>query len=228
MINERSNTGSSEKLAQTRTLGHGKQFVHTMPILWGYWAFCTVFALLTLRDEIFSWRVANSWQNYLVWALVALVITIAAQVGYVMVARHDGRPLAPVSTLIFVIVNGLLEAFVFMGIYRVFFTASKAVFGDMDAINLLFGFLGFFLYSGLIHAMFWARLIPPHFTAEPSLQRLRRMLTPIQTVIVISWCVYYYYTGDIWTIVAFHLIIDTVLMIRVRPPILFATTKAQA
>lgn len=214
-----------EQLAETRTLGRSGAFKNPTALLLGYWVLCAAIGLLFLRDELFNWKVGQSWQVHWFWAVLALAVTIAAQIAYMQVARHDGRPLSPSTTLVFIIINGVLEALVFMVCYKLLFLGAKLVFGDLDVINFTFGFLGFVLYSGFIHGFFWARLIPPHFSAEPRLQGLRKLLTPIQACIVLAWCVYFYYTGDIWTIVFLHIIIDVVLMTWVRPPVLFAAPR---
>ncbi len=212
----------SPALAETRMLGHRARFSNTNAVLLFYWAVIAALAWIPIRDEIFSWRVGSGLEKYFGWAVIALVVTVGAQIAYMQVARSDGRPIAPLTSLIFIIVNGVLEAFIFMAFYTIFFQGAKLVFGSLDVVNFLFGFLGFFIYSGFIHAFFWARMIPPHFSSEPRLQKLRKLLTPIQTAIVLSWCIYYYFTGDIWTIVALHIVIDCVLMFWVRPPLLFA------
>jgi membrane protease YdiL (CAAX protease family) len=213
-------------LDETRKLGRHPQFENANGPLLAYWVFCLVFGFLFLRDTIFTWNVLESWQSYGWLALITLLVTLGSQWGYMLVARNNGRPVAFVSSITFIIVNGILEAFVFMGLYKIFFDAARLVFGDLNVINTFFGIFGFTMYSGFIHAAFWARLIPPHFTADPRRQKLRRLLTPIQASIVVMWCIYYQVTGDLWTVIFLHILVDGVLMFWVRPPVLFADRKA--
>ncbi|NWJ48146.1 MAG: hypothetical protein HXX08_20000 [Chloroflexi bacterium] len=215
-------------LDQTRHIGSRPQIEHTNLSLLVYWVLCTVVGFALLWNDISSWRVATAWQNYGWLALVALVTTILSQIPYMMVSSGNGRPIAPVSSTIFVIVNGAIEAFVFLGCYNLLFNLSKLVFGDLNIVNFIFGLFGFIFYSGFIHAFFWARLIPPHFSANPKLQPLRRMMPFVQITIVVGWCIYYYFTADIWTVVALHALVDGVLMFWVRPPVLFAQRKTAA
>jgi hypothetical protein len=208
-----------ENLAETRTFGHAGAFKNPTATLLIYWGLCAALSIPLLWSELTTWRVGQAWQTHWFWAILALVVTVFAQIAYMLVARNDGRKLNIPVTVLFVVVNGVLEALVFMTAYKLMFGLSSLVFGGLDVINFIFGFLGFVIYSGFIHGFFWARLIPPHFSAEPRLQPLRKQLTPIQAAIVLAWCLYFYFTGDIWTIVFYHFIIDAVLMVWVRPPL---------
>lgn len=206
------------QLSETRGIGH-LSFSSTRGPLLLYWIFCLAVGLLLLHDYIFSWRIPAAWITQPFFLALAVVVTIASQVGYWQVARNDGRPLKPLTSFLFVLCNGPIECFMFLAMYQLLFSASKLVFGGLDFVNVGFGILGFVFYSGLIHAVFWARLLPRHFSAEPRLQTLRRLLTPIQSAIVLVWCLYFYQTGDIWTPVILHSLMDTILMVRVRPPV---------
>ncbi|MEI7556805.1 hypothetical protein [Candidatus Chlorohelix sp.] len=209
-------------LDQTRHIGNRPQIERINLSLLVYWVLCTVVGLALLWNDISSWRIATAWRDYGWLALIALVTTLLSQIPYMMISRSGGRKIAPVSSIIFVIVNGAIEVFIFLGCYSVLFNLSKLVFGDLNIINFIFGVIGFVFYSGFIHAFFWARLIPPHFSSDPKLQTLRRMMPLFSATIVIIWCVYYYFTSDIWTVVALHALVDAVLMFWVRPSILLA------
>lgn len=197
----------------------GKMFRSTTGPLLAYWAFCLAIGLLVLRDEIFSWRIPEMWGKSPLFLAYAVLITLFNEWAYIQVARHDGRPLHPGLTVFFTIVNGILEAFAFMAFYRLFEQAAKLVFGNLTIVTFIFGFIGFVVYSGLAHALFWARLLPRHFSSAPEVQKLRKALGPIQALIVLGWCLYFMDTGDIWTLVVLHVLIDLVLMLRVRPPL---------
>ncbi|HEX2914438.1 MAG TPA: hypothetical protein VH186_26800 [Chloroflexia bacterium] len=212
----------SEILARTRGAGD-KTFRSVNMALAGYWLFCLLVGLLLLRDEIFSWRIPAAWGQAPLLLAYALAITVFNEWAYIKVARSDGRPFSFSATLLFTLINGTLEVFAFMGFFRLLEGGSRWLFGpDMGIINFIAGFLGFVIYSGLSHAFFWARALPRHFSADPSLQRLRKLLEPIQAFIVLGWCLYFYATGDLWTLVGLHFLIDAVLMARVRPPVLNA------
>jgi len=205
-----------EKLDATRGSG-GKMFSSTTGPLLLYWLFCLVIGLVVLRDEIFSWRIPEMWGKYPIFLAYAVFITLFNEWAYIKVARHDGRPFNLNLSILFTLVNGVLEAFAFMAFYRIFEQAARLVFGDLTIVTFIFGFVGFVVYSGLTHALFWARLLPRHFSAAPEVQKLRKALSLIQALIVLGWCLYFWQSGDIWTLVALHIVIDAVLMARVRP-----------
>ncbi|MEI6044255.1 MAG: hypothetical protein WCS37_07675 [Chloroflexota bacterium] len=221
-----------ETLDVTRGSG-GKTFTSTTGPLLVYWGFCLAMGLVILRDEIFSLRIPEMWGKYPFFLAYAILITLFNEWAYIKVARHDGRPFNLNNTIIFTLANGVCEVFAFMGFYRIFEGAAKLILEFVgfapssaghenivaDIIIFIFGFAGFVIYSGLVHALFWGRLLPRHFSSAPEVQKLRKALGLIQMLIVLGWCLYFWNTGDIWTLVILHLIIDAVLMARVRPPL---------
>ncbi len=221
---------ASQREQLDRTRGAGDKTFRSVNLALGiYWLFCLGLGLLLLRDEIFSWRIPAGWGQAPILLAYAVLITIFNEWAYIKVARSDGRPFSLSATLIFTLFNGVLEVFAFIGFFRLLEGASRWLLGpDWGVVNFIFGFIGFVLYSGVAHAFFWARALPRHFTAEPRWQRLRKLLGPIQALIVLGWCLYFYATGDIWTLVVLHLLIDVVLMAQVRPPLLTATRTGEA
>lgn len=217
-------TKPQEELDVTKGSG-GKMFSSTTAPLLAYWAFCLAIGLLVLRNEIFSWRIPEMWGKYPGFLAYALLITLFNEWAYIKVARNDNRPFQPGISVIFTLLNGVLEAFAFMAFYRIFEAGAKLIFGDLTIVTFIFGFMGFVIYSGISHAFFWARLLPRHFSSAPEVQRLRKSMELIQAAIVLGWCLYFLNTGDIWTLVFLHMIIDGVLMARVRPPLF---TRAHA
>ncbi len=208
-----------EKLDQTR--GWQGSFRSTNGALGLYWLFCAVVGLLLLRDELFSWPLPAAWGQAPFLLAYAVGITLFNEWAYIKVARSDGRPFSLSATVLFTLINGPLEVLAFMGAYRILEGGSRLLLGpNWGVVSFVLGFVGFVVYSGFAHAFFWARVLPRHFSAEPSLQRLRKLLGPIQALIVLGWCLYFYATGDLWTLIILHIIIDAVLMARVRPPVL--------
>ena len=204
-----------------RTRGYGQPFRSVNRALGLYWLFCLAVGLVLLRDEIFSFKIPTAWTAAPLLLTYAVAITLFNEWAYIRVARADGRSFSLSATVAFTLINGTLEVFAFMGAYRLLEGGFRLLFGsNLSFIGFILGFIGFVVYSGLAHAFFWARALPRHFSAEPGLQRLRKLLGPIQALIVLGWCLYFWATGDLWTLVLLHLIIDAVLMARVRPPVL--------
>jgi chlorophyllide a hydrolase len=212
-----------EELAKTRGGWGDKQFKSVNGALALYWLFCAAIGLLLLRDEIFSWKVPAAWGVAPVFFAYALLITLFNEWAYIQVARHDGRPFNLTATILFTVINGVLEVFAFMGAFRLLEGGSRLLLGESWAVlNFTLGFIGFVVYSGISHAFFWARVLPRHFSADPAVQPLRKALNLIQAAIVLGWCLYFFATNDLWTLVFLHIIIDAVLMWRVRPLVLGA------
>lgn len=208
----------ASQLSETHSIG-GKPFSSTRIPLLLYWLICLVVGGAVLHEAIFSWHIPAAWSQARLFLILAIIVTIASQVAYWLVARSDGRPFLPVRSIIFVIINGIVECWMFLAAYQLLFSGAKLIFGSLDWINVAFGIVGFIFYSGFIHGFFWARLLPPHFTAEPRWQPLRHRMVPIQAAIVVSWCLYFFATGDIWTLVALHALMDAILVTRIHPPI---------
>lgn len=223
--------GHKEELDRTRGAGD-KTFRSVNGALALYWLFCLGIGLLLLRDEIFSWLIPAAWGQAPLLLAYALGITLFNEWAYIKVARSDGRPFSLSATVLFTVINGPLEVLAFMGFFKLFEGASRWLVGATEwwaiGLNFFWGFAGFVIYSGLTHAFFWARALPRHFTADPALQRLRKLMSPIQALIVLGWCLYFFATGDLWTLVGLHIIIDVVLMARVRPPVLTAARPVES
>ncbi len=216
-----------EQLDKTR--GVGQPFRNVNRALGLYWLFCLGVGLLMLRDELFCWQIPKAWVSAPFFLAYALAITLFNEWAYIKVARSDGRPFSLSATVIFTLINGPLEVLAFMSFYKLLGGGFHMLLGaNWEILNFFMGFVGFVVYSGIAHAFFWARALPRHFSAEPSVQRLRKLLSPIQALIVLGWCLYFWATGDIWTLVGLHLIIDVVLMAHVRPPVLTSFKTSQA
>ena len=187
-----------------------------------YWLLGAIFSALILHDELANPQLDRVVANWPI-ALFAIVATVGTQIAYVQVAKNDGRRFDLPTTVLFVVANGVIEALTFLAFVKVGIEGGRLLWGDVGAANFLLGALAFIIYSGIIHAFFWVRVFPPHFSDAPELQRLRRGLEPMQAVIALSWTLLFFATRDVWTVILLHMVIDTVLMIRVRPPLFFAT-----
>jgi hypothetical protein len=188
-----------------------------------YWGIAAVIGIPILRDWIMSWNVASTWARpelvlYLVFSL------FLSQLLYVLVARHDNRPLNPLATLIFAVGNGICETLAFVAIYRVFawvgVSLAALIVPDLaSAVGFVFGVIGFVIYGGLIHGMFWLRILPPHLDDSPR-SRVVRMVRPLgEIALVLGWSLCLWLYQDFWTVVLFHTLVDVGLMILVRPSI---------
>ncbi|NNJ09365.1 hypothetical protein EKD04_003385 [Chloroflexales bacterium ZM16-3] len=187
-----------------------------------YWGISLVLAALVLRNWLGSWNVPATFSHP---GLVAyLILTFGlSQVLYVLVARHDDRPILPWSTLIFALGNGLCETFSFAAVYWLGSVIGSWVVGMFasaaaaSAAGFVLGLIFFSIYGGLIHGLFWLRLLPPHFDESPRSQSIRKFRPMAEVALVIGWCLCLWLFQDIWTVIFFHTLVDVGLMLRVRP-----------
>lgn len=188
-----------------------------------YWGISLALGVLTLRDWLGAWNLPTTFSQP--WLLGYLVLTLAfSQTLYVLVARHDDRPLLAVPTLIFTLGNGFFETLAFGFVYwlgAVIGSSLVGLFAPAAASVAGFG-LGvvfFCIYGGLIHGMFWLRLLPPHFDDSPRSRSIRKFRPMAEVFLVLGWCLSLWLFHDIWTVILFHTLVDLGLMLRVRPVI---------
>jgi hypothetical protein len=90
---------------------------------------------------------------------------------------------------------------------------------NTDAIGFGLGLVFFIIYGGLIHAIFWLPVLPPHLDDAPFSRRIRKLRPLNEIMLVIGWSLCLWLYNDIWTMVFFHVLVDLGLMLRVRPPL---------
>lgn len=188
-----------------------------------YWIGSLVIGVPLLFDLLTSWNVPATLAQP--WLIVYLLVTFAlSQVLYVIVARHDDRPLRWGSTLIFAVGNGFCETLAFAIVFRLGAILGSGLFGlfapaAANTAGFVGGLIAFILYGGLIHGLFWLRLLPPHLDDAPLSRRVRRLRPIAEVALVVGWSICFWYMADIWTIVFLHVLVDLGLMLRVRPEI---------
>ena len=188
-----------------------------------YWGISTVLGVFFLWDWLSVWNVGATLR--LPWLLALLVATFTlSQVLYVVVAHHDGRPIRWGPTMIFTVGNGICETLSFALVYRLGELIGSSVMtmvapSAASGVGFALGVVFFCAYGGLIHGLFWLRLLPPHLNDSPRSRTLRKFRPLAEVVLVLSWSLCLYLTRDIWTVVFVHLLVDFGLMLRVRPPL---------
>lgn len=188
-----------------------------------YWGCSLIAGMVLLRDWLAAWHVPQTLAQP---ALVVFLIVsyAAAQLLYLIVARHDGRPLSWGSTLIFALGNGFFETLAFAAAYRLGAIIGSAVVGlfapdAASAAGFGLGLVFFIIYGGLIHGLFWLRILPPHLDDAPLSRRIRKIRPIFEVGLVLGWSLVFWLYQDIWTVVAIHVLVDLGLMWRVRPPL---------
>lgn len=186
-----------------------------------YWAIATVLGMFALWDWITAWNVPLTLGKPAL--VIYLILSFAlSQVLYALVARYDGRPFNLGATTIFAIGNGIAETFAFAMVYRLGEWLGAGVVGLFApgvaaAAGFVVGISLFALYGGLIHALFWLRVLPPHLDDAPRSVAIRKLRPVAEVALVLGWSLCFWLTRDLWTVVFFHVLVDIGLMIKVRP-----------
>lgn len=186
-----------------------------------YWLIATLLGLVFLRDWLFQWNVAATLARP--WMLLALVGTLViGQVLYALVAHHGSRPIAWGPALIFAVGNGIAETIAFALVYRVgevagSWLALQFAPAASSVVGFTVGVIFFMIYGGLIHGLFWLKLLPPHLNDTPRARLIRRWRPLAEVALVLAWSLCFWLYRDIWSVVFFHMLVDLGLMLRVRP-----------
>ena len=194
----------------------------TRATLW-YWGISLLFGIPLLWDWLGAWNVAATWANP--WLVAYLIVTFAIGQGlYFLVARHDGRPFQLGPTVIFGIGNGILETLAFAVTYRVGEIIGSTLVGWFapawaSGAGFALGVVLFVIYGGLIHGLFWLKILPPHLDDAPRSRQIRKFRPAAEIALVLGWSICLWVTRDIWTVIFFHTLVDIGLMLRVRPPL---------
>lgn len=210
-----------ETISQTRESNPETRPVEHYILL--YWIISLVLSLVFLSDWLTSWNVPDTFSRP--WLVGWLVLTWGiSQAAYITVARHDNRPLCWSAALLFAIGNGVCETLSFGLVYRLGEVAGMALAYSMlpdyvDISGFVMGLIFFTIYGGLIHGLFWIKLLPPHFDSSPHALAIRQIRPGIEVLLVSGWSLCFWLTRDIWTVVFFHALVDLILMLRVRPPL---------
>mmetsp|Transcript_53935 Transcript_53935/g.150009 ORF Transcript_53935/g.150009 Transcript_53935/m.150009 type:complete len:241 (-) Transcript_53935:244-966(-) len=153
--------------------------------------------------------------------VLATVLTCGQQVLYYYNSNSLGRKFSIFSAAVFVVMNGVFETFLFW----LFFDAGVALgawLGGGRALRFSVGFLGFFIYSGLVHALMWEKVFPFHLTARfPGTRRISFKVAIVSlTFMSFSWFWLYFAFEDRWSFVLLHMLTDMVASyaIRFAPP----------
>lgn len=196
-----------------------------------YWLICLLCGGLLLWDWLAVWNVpatlSQPWLVAYLWCSFAL-----SQVLYVFVARHGGRPIDLRALVLFAIGNGIAETLAFGVVYRLGELLGAWIFGLFapglaSLAGFVVGVIGFIIYGGLIHGLFWLRVLPPHLDDAPRSRRIRKARPIAEVALVLGWSLCFWLARDIWTVVFFHILVDIGLMLKVRPPI-FGAPRAAA
>jgi uncharacterized membrane protein YbaN (DUF454 family) len=186
-----------------------------------YWLIATVVGVIFLWDWITAWNVPATLSRPAL--VVYLVLSFAlSQILYALVARYDGRRFSPGATVVFALGNGIAETFAFAVVYRLGEMVGSGLVGLVAPelaswAGLAVGIFCFAAYGGLIHGLFWLKVLPPHLNDTSRAVAIRKYRPVAEVALVLGWSLCLWLTRDLWTVVFFHILVDIGLMIKVRP-----------
>lgn len=186
-----------------------------------YWLIATVVGVIFLWDWITAWHVPATLSRPAL--VVYLVLSFAlSQILYALVARYDGRRFSLGATFVFALGNGIAETFAFAVVYRFGEMLGSGLVGLVAPglaswAGLLLGIICFAAYGGLIHGLFWLKVLPPHLNDTPRAVAVRKYRPLAEVALVLGWSLCLWLSRDLWTVVFFHILVDIGLMIKVRP-----------
>ena len=142
------------------------------------------------------------------WRWLLLAISFAFQAQRTMDERHDscGRlPCVP-AAIVFAALNGTLETCMFAFVYD---SGKGLAMGShsLPWLGTLLGYALFFIYSGLIHALFWEPYaLPLH--VKPDLPPFLTHALPALVAHSLVLIGLYELSGSVWLSCAIHVCID--------------------
>jgi chlorophyllide a hydrolase len=188
-----------------------------------YWALATLIGTPLLWDLLTVWNLPRTLSQPGMLLLLSATF-VFSQLMYAAVARHSGRPIRFWPTLLFAVGNGIAETLAFAAVFRVGMWLGAALVGLVvpawaAAAGFAVGVAAFVLYGGLIHALFWLPLLPPHLDDSPRSLRIRQLRPLAEIGLVLGWSLCFWLFHDIWTVVVVHVFVDLGLMLLVRPQV---------
>jgi hypothetical protein len=178
-----------------------------------YWAIGVICAVFFLGEELMqpkSLSKEDSWRRNLLF-FFSLLIVLANTYIYYNATSNGGRPLDPVSLVVFGILNGACETFIFLAVFKLG-EALMQNFTDKPPYVFMSGVLMFMVFSGAIHGLFWINALPPHVVSISDLPAdkviFKQLFFPFQIALVLVWSAMYFFFRDVWSVVALHTIVD--------------------
>jgi hypothetical protein len=138
---------------------------------------------------------------------MAWLVTIFCQLRLNTRFCRYNRQLDRALLVVFALSNGTAETMLFLASYDGCKIVAAMMRSCPHVVQMAFGFLGFSIYSALIHDMFWLKMVfPPHIKpdAKPFLSH------GLPFLLFVSACWFYVYEvyGDVLSVIILHAIVD--------------------
>jgi chlorophyllide a hydrolase len=176
--------------------------------IWIYWLFCLIALIVVIQNrsaaqELLSTEAVTlrNSREYFLFLTLGWLTTLLAGVGYVLLThKYDEGNYRFTDLIAFSFVNGALEQFMFIFWFLLGCYVGKLKVPDSPRLIFVFGYLGYAIFSGLIHAYFWIRVLPSH---EPAL-----IMPFALAAMSLSWMWLIWRYQAVIAIIAMHVTID--------------------
>ncbi|MCW8797168.1 MAG: hypothetical protein OQK67_08920 [Chlorobium sp.] len=176
-----------------------------------YWFIALAVGLVFFRKETFSYNTNFDLRRKILLAASVVIVAFNAFV-YSNSTFDGGRSLDLASVVLFTVGNGIAETFMFYA----FFVLGEKLMGLLTKnpwALFIAGFVGFMIYSGFIHAVFWLDLLPEHVNqASP----LKPLFMPTQILIAGSWALSFFWYRDLPSVFVLHGLVDLTMALNVK------------
>lgn len=180
-------------------------------MIYAYWAFALLIGFLFFKKDILAFNREFDTRRIALLGASLLIIAINAWV-YSHSTTDGGRPLDPLTVVVFSIGNGIAETFMFYAVFRLGTMLTGKVTQNPWALFFT-GFIFFMVYSGLIHGLFWINILPEHVVQTSP---YKPFFMPVQLMIASSWALAFFWYRDIRTVIFLHALVDLTMVYNVR------------
>ena len=176
--------------------------------IWIYWLFCAIATFLVISNRKFAYSLLSpaldspeKSQNKTIYLILGWGFTFLASAIYILftIKIQPGGYKLP-DLISFSLLNGILEQFMFVFWFLIGCYLAQKKFPKHSILIFVLGYVGYFLYSGAIHPLFWFQVLPEH---EPFLPMA--FILPFMSIF---WMWLYWRYQAIVAIIAMHVAID--------------------
>jgi hypothetical protein len=180
--------------------------------IWIYWGFCLIAAVLVIVNRNQAYDLLSPLlssfdkkRGYHFYLSLGWGATLLASASYILLThKFESGSYSLPDLLTFSVLNGILEQFMFIFWFLLGCYAGKIMTPNRPKLIFVSGYIGYALFSGLIHALFWVAVLPSH---QPSL------LTPVALAgMSLVWMWLFWRYQALVAIIAMHIVIDFLMI----------------
>jgi chlorophyllide a hydrolase len=179
--------------------------------IWTYWGLCLIAAIALVAHRQFAMGLlgpppASRTTGYRVSLTLAWLLTLLAAGGYVVLTKRlkPGSYALP-DLVTFALLNGTLEQCMFIFWFLAGCYLARRLGLKHPAGRFLTGYSVYAIYSGLIHAWFWMKVLPAHLPAGS-------VMVPALSIMSLSWMWLLWRYRSVLAIVAMHVTMDMLMI----------------